>query len=104
MKAYIMTHKLPVLKNMCMECGICIDNLSLSLYYKTECRIISKFKRHGGCRMLDFNKELESFKPMQDVEYTQEELASEELEDIIDVFKSFQKDIKKEKHNRRKEE
>lgn len=60
--------------------------------------------------MLDFNKELERFKPLQDIESTQSidltqgELASEELEDIIDVLKCFQKDIKKEKHNMRKEE
>ncbi len=53
--------------------------------------------------MLDFDKELERFKPMIKVSQIEEQIASDPLEDMIDLFKSFKQDIDQEKYNMRKE-
>lgn len=53
--------------------------------------------------MLDFEKELERFKPMLNINRIEEQLEKEPLEDVIDVFKSFQKDLSEEKYMMRKE-
>ena len=53
--------------------------------------------------MLDFDKELEKFKPMLKTNQIEEEIARDTLEDMIDIFKSFQRDIMHDKYNMRKE-
>lgn len=53
--------------------------------------------------MLDFDKELEKFKPMLKTSQIEEEIASDTLEDIIDLFKDFQEGIMQDKYKMRKE-
>ncbi|WP_172674836.1 hypothetical protein [Cellulosilyticum ruminicola] len=52
--------------------------------------------------MLDFDRELEKFKPMMDIEHIEEQLENETLEDMIDVLKSFGNSLN-DTHSSRKE-
>lgn len=53
--------------------------------------------------MLDFDKELEKFKPMLKTSQIEEAIASDTLEDIIDLFKNFQQGMAQDKYKIRKE-
>ncbi len=39
--------------------------------------------------MLDFDRELEKFKPMMSIDHIEEQLKQETLEDLVDILKSF---------------
>lgn len=52
--------------------------------------------------MLDFDRELDKFKPMMNINHIEEQLEQETLEDMIDILKSFGTSVN-EVHQSRKE-
>lgn len=58
--------------------------------YDKISRKINKFRQDKGeGAMLDFDRELEKFKPMMNIDHIEEQLKQETLEDMIDILKSF---------------
>ena len=43
--------------------------------------------------MINFEKELEKFKPILNVDHIEEHIEGEAMKDIIDIFKFFEHDI-----------
>lgn len=43
--------------------------------------------------MINFDKELEKFKPILNVNRIEEHISQEDMKDIIDIFKFFDRDI-----------
>lgn len=43
--------------------------------------------------MINFEKELEKFKPILNVDHIEEHIEGETMKDIIDIFKFFEHDI-----------
>lgn len=47
-------------------------------------------KREWGEEMIQFEKELEKFKPVLEINHIEEHIANEEIKDIIDLLKVSQ--------------
>lgn len=45
----------------------------------------------GGLTMIDFMKELEKFKPILDVDHIEEKIDNDDMKDLIDILKDFNK-------------
>lgn len=44
-------------------------------------------REQGGTCMIDFDKELEKFKPLLDINQIEQNISSEEIKDLIDLIK-----------------
>lgn len=49
-----------------------------------------RFKKEWGGEMIQFDKELEKFKPILEIDHIEEHIGNEEIKDMIDLLKVSQ--------------